>query len=167
MRKLIFVALLGLGLFGLWSQSPNLSAAPATSGYILAQVAPASTPDNTRPLSDAKCTGSTDGGSLLGFPTWYKYLCTSKDASGSTTVALTDVSDVWLVVLAIIEFLTRLAVLLSIGLVIRGGIKMLMSQGEPEKIASSRSIIINSLIGLAITIVATGLVNFVGRQFGA
>jgi type IV secretion system pilin len=114
----------------------------------------------------AACTG----GSFLGFPHWYEYL------NGQTIPAVNDVpaqcvpqissiSDIWLIVAAIVDMLLRLAGLVSIAFVIYGGIMFITSQGDPGKTNKARQTIINALIGVSISIVATIVVTFIAGQF--
>lgn len=116
----------------------------------------------------------TPGGSFFGFPTWYKYL-DGQTASSSAIVdprinvntcspVITGLSDVWLVGAAVLEILLRIAAMLAIGLIVYGGIRYIVSQGEPDKLASARSTIINALIGLVVAIAASAVVSFVARE---
>ena len=43
------------------------------------------------------------------------------------------------------------------------GISYVLSQGEPERAKKARGTILNSLIGLAIAIFSTAIVNFIGN----
>lgn len=112
--------------------------------------------------------------SFLGFPTWYKYL-TGVNVSqvvkkGSEPVdicqpLLRGIGDVWLVVAAIIEILLRVGALVSIGFIIWGGIRLVVSQGDPGGVKAGRETVQNAVIGLVITVSATMLVNFVAGRF--
>lgn len=48
--------------------------------------------------------------------------------------------------------------------VIVGAAKYITSQGEPDRAKQARDSIINALIGLAIAIVAAGVVSFIGNK---
>lgn len=118
-------------------------------------------------------TGCTvQGGSFLGLPKWYAYLqgqqTITGDPSNPVTVctpAITQLSDVWLIVAAIIEILLRLGALIAVALVLYGGIQFMLSQGDPGKTKQARGTIINALIGLVISVSAATLVTFVAGQF--
>lgn len=127
----------------------------------------------------AKCDTSS---SILGLPTWYKYLDVGKETDGNGAVvkncaiigprktdaqrAELDIPAViGLVALAIVEILLRIGGLVAVVFVLMGGFKYITSQGEPEKTKSARMTIINAMIGLMIAIMATALVAFVGREF--
>lgn len=115
---------------------------------------------------------SCSGGGFFGFPTWYKYLdgITSKTTgpSGSEVTICTPqilaLGDIWLIVAAVIEILVRLAALIALGYVIWGGIKYVVSRGEPNNISQAKQIIIDGIIGLVIAIGATALINFAARS---
>jgi hypothetical protein len=66
--------------------------------------------------------------------------------------------------MAVSEILLRLASIIAVGFIIFGGFKYITSQGEPDRAKDARSTIINSLIGLAVTIVAASVVAFIGRS---
>lgn len=111
--------------------------------------------------------------SFLGFPTWYKYLdgtTISQKVNETQTVQicqpmLRGINDVWLVVAAIVEILLRVGALVSIGFIIWGGIRLVVSQGDPGGVKAGRESIQNAVIGLVITVSATALVNFVAGKF--
>ena len=101
------------------------------------------------------------GGDFLFFPTWYKYLNGVNDANGLCSPQLTKLSDVWLILAAVIEIFMRVAALAAVGFVMYGGFQYLTSQGEPDKTSAARKTIVNALVGLTISIFATVAVNFV------
>jgi len=116
----------------------------------------------------AGCTPK--GGGFLGFPTWYKYLSgvSSPNGAGNANVCLPKVgalSDVWLVVAALIEILLRLAGYAAIVFVIYGGIQYITSQGEPDKTNKAKTTLLNAIIGLVISISATILITFIAGRF--
>lgn len=105
------------------------------------------------------------GGDFFGLPTWYKYL-KFDTTGGACSVAFAFPDDLPLVGLAIVDILLRIAVLVAIGYVIHGGIKYTISQGEPQAIANARETIIGALAGLAIAMIATVIVSFIGNKLG-
>ena len=111
--------------------------------------------------SDANCGKS---GGFLGFPTWYKYLDPTF-VDGECKLTFEFPENIGLVAAAVIEILLRVAALIAVGFVLYGGLQYIMSQGEPERLAAARSTIINALIGLVITVTATGIVSFVAGRF--
>src|SRR5665213_624108 len=97
--------------------------------------------------SGAPCSSS----SFLNFPTWYQYLPGTRDSLGCSP-QLTSLSDVWLIVAAVIEILLRLAAVVAVGIIIYAGIEYMTSQGNPERTARAQATIIGAAVGLAIAI---------------
>ena len=120
---------------------------------------------------------------FLGLPTWYAYLpgkieningkeqctpqlkCVQKEGDANSTANCDsqsgiDVSKLWLIALAILELLLRLAGLIAVFMVIYGGIKYITSQGQPDATKGARQTIINAMIGIVIAVIAAVSVNF-------
>jgi len=97
-------------------------------------------------------------------PTWYQYL--DFDNACNISIDLTkNPGDLWLIGFAIIDILLRVAGLIAIGFVMYGGFRYVTSQGEPENLKAARNSIINALIGVAITVLATSVVGFIAGKF--
>lgn len=107
----------------------------------------------------AECRGS--GGNILDFPTWYEYL----ELGDSCVPKINNINDIWLIIAAMIELITRVGAILAVGFIIWGSIKLVASQGSPEGIKSARDTIQNAIIGLIIAIVATAAVSYIAGQF--
>jgi hypothetical protein len=105
-----------------------------------------------------------DGGTFLGFAKWYKYLPGKTDSNGLCAPQLSSINDVWLIVAAIVELLLQVAALLAVIMVIYGSVSYMMSRGEPDKTNQARGTLINALVGLAITLIAAAVVNFVAGR---
>lgn len=112
---------------------------------------------------------SNRSGALLGLPTWYHYLTVTTDSSGGCSIELPKNGDqtdwgqtLGRIGLAVVEILLRLAAIISVGFVIYGGYRYILSQGEPDAIKRAQGTILNAVIGLVITIFATAIVGFVG-----
>lgn len=104
--------------------------------------------------------GRCSGNGILTFPTWYKNLqCTNGKP------AITKATDLWLVALNVIEMMIGAAVYLSVGYVIWGGFKFIISRGDPGKAADARMTILQASIGLGIALASTAIVSFVGSLF--
>lgn len=114
---------------------------------------------------------SLNGGGFLGFPTWYKYLkgqyvySTPGDTTSKLVCSqaphLTSLSDLWLIIAAVIEILLRVAALAAVAFVIYGGITFITSEGDPEKTKEARNTMINALVGLAIAVMAAAIIAFI------
>ena len=98
---------------------------------------------------------------VFGFPTWYQYLSLGGDCSPK----ISSINDVWLIVAAVVDILLRVAALAAIGLVVYGGIKYSMSQGDPKETAGAKSTILNALVGLLIAVSAASIIQFVAGRF--
>ena len=105
-------------------------------------------------------------GSFLGLPTWYSYLPGVTDpVTGHCSPSIAHLSDIWLIVAAITEILLRLAALIAVIMVIVGGVSYITSQGDPNKTKQALNTIINSLIGLVISVAAATIVTFIAGRF--
>lgn len=103
-------------------------------------------------------------GDFFFLPPWWKYL--TPPAPPDCSIAFNFPGDIWLVGLAILEILLRLAGMIAVAMIIIAGVKYMTALGNVEKTTSARRSIVNALIGLAITLVATGLVAFIGNKIG-
>lgn len=77
-----------------------------------------------------------------------------------------DLSVLLLVGLGIIDILLRVGALISVGFIIYAGVQYVTAQGEPDKAKRALGTIINSLVGLGITIAAAAIVSFIGNRIG-
>ncbi|MEX2006679.1 MAG: pilin [Candidatus Saccharimonadales bacterium] len=116
---------------------------------------------NLYPIFAAAC----DTKAFLGFlPHWWEYLKTEETKLGCQ-INFTPPGDLWLVGLAILDMLLRLAGLAAVISIMVAGAQYIFAGGNPEKAASARKRIYNSLIGLAIALIATVVVVYIGRRF--
>lgn len=99
-------------------------------------------------------------------PTWYQYL-ESSSVAGKCSPIFSFPGDIPNVFLAITDILLRVGALVTVGFIIYGGFRYILSQGDPESAKNARQTIINALIGLVITIVATTAVTFVGNALAS
>ena len=110
-------------------------------------------------------TCATKGISIV--PSWYKYI-DGKTVDGRCELQFTFPNDIVGILLALVEILLRVGAIVAVGFVIYGGFLYMTSRGEMqgnvEKTAIARSTITNALVGLAITLFATGIVSFIGGQ---
>jgi hypothetical protein len=157
LKRIRDLVLIAACLFSLTTILQSRSASAATAGFI-----------------GTKCDPTPgEGGDLLGIPTWYQYLDGKWDGNEDDPRCVPqlntdgqggiDLASAWLIGLAIIEIMLRLAGLVAIGYVIFGGFKYITSQGSPDATKSARQTIINAFIGIVITIIAGVSVNFVAK----
>lgn len=108
---------------------------------------------------------------FLGLEPWYHYLTvqydkTTKACEVTSFQLLGSHSGILLVLLAVVDDLLRIAGLVAVFFVIYAGIRYITSQGSPDQTSQALSTLINALIGLAIALVAIGLVSYLGSQIG-
>jgi hypothetical protein len=105
---------------------------------------------------------------FFGIPSWYQYL-PAGDFKGCNVDTLgTTPADVFGVAvpiaLAATEIALYIAGMVAVGYIIFGGVKFVISQGEPEKTKGARNTIINALVGLVIATLAIAIVKFIGAS---
>jgi hypothetical protein len=104
---------------------------------------------------------------FLGLRPWYHYLNLNSqcdfDASHPFTL-LGRNSDLLLIALAIIDDLLRIAGLVAVIFIIYASIKYVISQGSPDETSQAKSTLINALVGLAVALIAVGLISFLSAQ---
>ncbi len=107
---------------------------------------------------------------LFGIPSWYSYLQLQKiNLTNPPTCMIVNFSVPGSFInigLAILDMVLHLAGLVAVGFVIYGGIQLITSRGEPDGMVRARQTIINALVGLVITMVAVGVVAFLGARLG-
>lgn len=96
--------------------------------------------------------------SFLGIPPWHEGL--TGDAP-ECNVELTNLNAVWTVALNLLEILLRLSAIVAVGFIVFGAIAMIMSQGNPDRVAQARGTILNAVIGFVIAIAAASIVSFI------
>lgn len=111
-------------------------------------------------LSLTACTTTGSSSGFFSFPTWYEYLCPSPNGNPQ----ITNINDIWLIVLAIINILLRVAAMIAVFYIIYGGIKFMTSQGNPEEINKAKSTILSAVIGLIICVIADVSISFIAGQ---
>lgn len=105
------------------------------------------------------------------FPTWYEYI---KDYGPRASQGLScgfgasiELQDYAVPIgLAVIDILLRAGALAAVAFIIMGGYRYMSSQGEPKNLEAAMATIVNAVIGLAIVIMATVLVAFIGNALG-
>ena len=101
---------------------------------------------------------------LFGIPSWYQYLSGTSTSSGCTPL-LGSISDIWLIVAAVIEILLRLAALAAVGVILYAGIEYTTSQGNPERTGRAMRTLIGAAVGLIICILSAAVVTYIAGIF--
>lgn len=101
---------------------------------------------------------------FFGIPPWYKYLTTKSGATDDCAPVLTGINDLWLVGLAAIEILLRVAIFVAMGFVLYAGIKYSASRGNSDKVNQAKFSLQDALIGLIIAVIAASAVSFLGER---
>lgn len=94
---------------------------------------------------------------ILTFPPWYNKLNCSKDGRP----IITELNDIWLIAMNIIEWFIIAAAYLSAGFIIWGGFKYMKSRGDPGKLTEAKTAILQACVGLGITLISVAIVEFV------
>lgn len=114
-----------------------------------------------------KCSlPGTNQDAFFGIPHWWKYLGGEKDGLDKCTPQFNGLNDVWPILIALTEALLTIAGMLAVVMIIVAGFNYLTSTGEADKTAQARQRIINTLVGLAIIVVASAVVRFIGSTLG-
>jgi hypothetical protein len=130
-------------------------------------------PGSAQAIADPACEKK-----FFNIPTWYHFLkveppdcevqISEKIIKDNGTVdTQVKLTNIWLILLAVIDILATLAGLLAVVFVIVGGFKFVTSQAVPEKIASAKNTLVNAVIGLVIAIIATQVVTYFGKVLGS
>lgn len=118
-------------------------------------------------LFAAPCINDENG--FFDFPTWYKFLDSETDQYGAC-VPKVDLSNglepIWLIALALVDILLRVAGLMAVGYIIFGGYVYIRSAGNPEKASAAQDKITNAIIGLVLVFIAVAAVTFLGEKLG-
>jgi TRAP-type C4-dicarboxylate transport system permease small subunit len=120
--------------------------------------------------ADPVCTAAQKdalyGKHFFFFDPWWKYLNSHQDALGNCVPnvnLISHPSNLWLIGLAILDMLLRLAGFLAVLSIMLAGLELVRTEGNTEKATNARQRLLNSVLGLAIAASATALVAFVGN----
>ncbi len=102
---------------------------------------------------------------LLGMPKWYKYL-EGENVGEKCKPIIENSSDALPIGLAVFEGALTLGGIVAGAMILYGGFKYVLSQGESDKAAAGRKTAINALIGLVILMMAARIVSFVAGRIG-
>lgn len=102
--------------------------------------------------------------SILGIPTWYKYLESNTDSTGKCSPSISEAADALPIGLAVLEGAIRLAGLVAVVMIFVSAFKFITAQGNGEAAKDARMTAINAVIGLVIVILATSVISFIGHR---
>jgi hypothetical protein len=104
---------------------------------------------------------------FFSFPHWWKYVNTgSGDALGNCTPSVKIPDGLLPIGLAVIDMLLYFAGIAAVISIIIAGVSYITAAGSSDKITAARKRIINSLLGLAVALVAITVVSFLGNSLG-
>lgn len=104
---------------------------------------------------------------FFGFPHWWKYVNTGTgDALGNCTPSVKIPDGLLPIGLALIDMLLYFAGIAAVISITIAGISYITAAGSADKITAARKRIVNSLLGLAIAIIAIAVVSFIGNSLG-
>lgn len=138
------------------------------------------------PLTTFAAAGSCDR-TFFGLRTWYYYMpkelgqpqrgdtpadpcavrCFNVFQQATANDCGQKASDIPAIILAIVDDLLRIAGLVAVVFVLIGSFEFIGSRGNAERTASAQSTVIGALVGLAISMIAVGLVAFIGDRLGS
>lgn len=111
----------------------------------------------TGPLTTMAACGTGGVSEFLGLKSWDS--CLDHNANGAPEIK--SLSQVWLIILPLLEDAIKIAGYTAAGFVIWGGIKYVKSQGDPGQFNEARQIIYNALFGLLLAMISVAIVNFI------
>lgn len=123
------------------------------------------------PVYAAGVPGCNQKPFFLMLPTWYEYLKLEPRGNDQCAIkpppddhGVPDLSQAaGLIGLAVVDILLRIGGLVAVFAIIFGGIRLILSEGEPDKYKQAKGTIFNAIIGMIIVLIATALVNFIGK----
>lgn len=99
--------------------------------------------------------------SILGLRPWYAGLDMGEKCTINTPTEEQLPGFVWKIVLNVLTDLFLIAGYVSVGFVIYGGYRYLMSGGDPGKVAQGKKTLTNAIAGLIISLLATLITNLI------
>ena len=105
--------------------------------------------------------------SFFGFPHWWQYIRDGEpDFTGKCIPKIKFPDGIWAIVLSLVSMLLFLAGVVAVFSIIVSGAMYMLAGGNPERAASARKRLFNSIIGLVIVVLATPIVAFLGNTLG-
>lgn len=100
------------------------------------------------------------GDTLLTFPAWYKGL-----TDGNCNIKSPEPGKlgnfIWAIALNIVDMILQLVAYISVGFIIFGGYKYMISAGSPDGMVKARKTITNAVVGLLLSIFSVAIVKVI------
>ena len=149
-------------IFGIMGAAPEAKAmSPGEAGLTTFGIA----------FKDGQVYDSTCEGNLFGMRPWYAGLSvrTSTNKCEVGTPATDDdmTTMIWMIVLNVMSDVMIAVGYVALGFIVYGGYLYMLSSGDPNKVAKGKKTITAAVIGLAIVLLATGIVNTILSIIGA
>jgi len=103
--------------------------------------------------------------SFFFLPNWWEFL-PNQPQPPDCSIAFDFPGDIWAVGLAVLDMLLRLGGFLAVIVIIAAGLQYITSGGNSDKGVAARKRLLNAIIGLAIVLIAAGVVAFIGNTIG-
>ena len=110
-----------------------------------------------------------DENRFLTLPPWYRGLTTGRDCNIDVNAMPGSSQDaklrtfIQILALNIVEIMMHIVSYVCVAFIIVGGFKYMTSTGSPDGNTKGRQTIQNAIIGLIISIVSIGIINFIAR----
>lgn len=102
---------------------------------------------------------------FFGMPAWHRGLtdenCNIKKISEDGEGGVTLTQFFWTVVANIIDCVFRIAGTAAVGFIVYAGFLYMLATGDSGRVAAAKTTLINAVVGLAIAILASTIVNLV------
>lgn len=100
--------------------------------------------------------------SFFFIPNWWEYL-PNQPSPPNCNVTINFPGDILAIGLAILDMLLRIGGFVAVISIIIAGVQYITSSGSTDNTTNARKRLTNSLIGLAIVLIASGVVAFIGN----
>jgi hypothetical protein len=117
----------------------------------------------SRYFADATCNHA-----FFFLPNWWEFLPPGRQPNPNLNceMAFKFPDDIWAVGLSVLDILLRIGGFVAVISIIIAGVQYITSMGNTDAATNARKRLTNSLIGLAIIIIASGVVAFIGNTLG-
>lgn len=129
--------------------------------YVFALLFVATSAGATLTVALPQSTSAACSERLLTLPTWYQGVvdgnCQVQAPTGDKGVQ----RFIWTIALNIVEMILQIVAYITVGFIIFGGYKYMISAGSPDGMVKARKTITNAVVGLVISIFSVAIVNVI------